>query len=781
MAIAVGLSGCGGASDDDVAAAAPAGTLQLQSDALRVSEGSGSVVVVITRAGGSSGAVSATLSIVAGSASFGSDVTATTRMVVFADGDAATKIVTIPLLDDGEDEADEVFTAHLSAVSGGATLGSPASATITIADDDDVNILTHRVAGTVSGLSGTLALRNNGADELRIDGNGAFTFPIQISEGQPYAVTVSTQPAGQDCTVVHSSGTVGNADVIDVAVTCVGGSAPPPPPPTTGVFTGGPVKGLHYRTPSQSGLTDVAGTFIYIPGERVAFSIGGIELGSALGAAQINLFKLFGMTPPSTELALRTEINSPENITDFDRVANRAHLLFALDADHNGANGIDLGSWDAQLAGATLNFEAPMQRFDSKEFARFARLRGVAYKFPPELPLVHLYRSLDITVRAHAVNDVTKTSSAEDEGEYKQALQFDGEGRIERNATEYDNDHDGVTDTRVTRNFSYDAVGRQISEVVETDVNTEDGGRATRRSDTDTYDVAGNRTLHVHEDVNGTPVKRNTESDTYDAAGNLTVLVREDDDNADGTAESRSTSTRTYATGGDVITVVDEVDDDADNAPDSRSTETLTYVSAGNTLTTLREEEFTANSTVNRRTRGIYTYDAEKELQSVNTEVDDGADGSVNARTLNSFVDDAAGNFRTDKTEEDSAGGIADGEFDFVQTSTIVVDSAGNVLSSRFEDANGDGAASYRETTTTTYGSAENVLSVQREVDMGGDGMIDSVTITRFVYGDDGNMVSSTSETDGTVSSVYTYGSEILEDGVGYLLRGGGLSFLRHN
>jgi hypothetical protein len=234
IALALALSGCGGSSDDEPAAAALAGTLQLMSDALRVSEGSGVANVLITRTGGSSGAVSATLSVVGGSASIGSDVTATTKTVVFADGDAATKTITISLLDDGEDEADEVFTARLSTVNGGATLGSPASAIITIADDDDADVRTHRVAGTVSGLSGTVALRNNGADELRIDANGVFTFPIQVTEGQPYAVTVVTQPAGQDCTVARASGILRTSDVIDVAVTCSGGTPPPPPPPSPG-------------------------------------------------------------------------------------------------------------------------------------------------------------------------------------------------------------------------------------------------------------------------------------------------------------------------------------------------------------------------------------------------------------------------------------------------------------------------------------------------------------------------------------------------------------------
>ena len=77
----------------------------------------------------------------------------------------------------------------------------------------------YSIGGTPGGLSGTLVLQNNGADNLTITTNGAFTFKNKVKSGSAYAVTVATQPAGQTCAVVSGSGTA-SADVTSVAVTC---------------------------------------------------------------------------------------------------------------------------------------------------------------------------------------------------------------------------------------------------------------------------------------------------------------------------------------------------------------------------------------------------------------------------------------------------------------------------------------------------------------------------------------------------------------------------------
>src|SRR5208337_4119493 len=47
-----------------------------------------------------------------------------------------------------------------------------------------------------------------------------FTFATALPSGAAYSVTVKTNPAGQSCTVSNGSGTVGSANVTNVAVSC---------------------------------------------------------------------------------------------------------------------------------------------------------------------------------------------------------------------------------------------------------------------------------------------------------------------------------------------------------------------------------------------------------------------------------------------------------------------------------------------------------------------------------------------------------------------------------
>ena len=83
---------------------------------------------------------------------------------------------------------------------------------------------TYSVGGTVSGLSGTVVLQDNGGDDLSVGASGAFTFATGLAAGSAYSVTVKTNPAGQTCSVANGSGTVGSANITNVAVTCTANS-----------------------------------------------------------------------------------------------------------------------------------------------------------------------------------------------------------------------------------------------------------------------------------------------------------------------------------------------------------------------------------------------------------------------------------------------------------------------------------------------------------------------------------------------------------------------------
>ncbi|WP_028389248.1 DUF4369 domain-containing protein [Legionella fairfieldensis] len=76
------------------------------------------------------------------------------------------------------------------------------------------------LGGTISGLTGTVTLQNNGRDFLTLNTNGSFTFPTPVTQGSPYNVTVLSQPATRTCTVSSGSGIMGSANVTNVTVTC---------------------------------------------------------------------------------------------------------------------------------------------------------------------------------------------------------------------------------------------------------------------------------------------------------------------------------------------------------------------------------------------------------------------------------------------------------------------------------------------------------------------------------------------------------------------------------
>jgi hypothetical protein len=82
---------------------------------------------------------------------------------------------------------------------------------------------TFSVGGTVSGLMGRgLVLQNNAGDDVGVNADGAFRFSTALASGAAYNVTVRTQPTdpNQSCTVSNARGTIGNANVGNVAVTC---------------------------------------------------------------------------------------------------------------------------------------------------------------------------------------------------------------------------------------------------------------------------------------------------------------------------------------------------------------------------------------------------------------------------------------------------------------------------------------------------------------------------------------------------------------------------------
>jgi hypothetical protein len=119
-------------------AAIQSGTLQFDSATYNVNESAGTVTLNVTRTGGTDGAVNFSYATSDGTASSvaGADYVSQVGGNSFASGEGGTKTIVVTISPDMIDEPDETFTVALSNPSGGATLGSPATATVTILDDD---------------------------------------------------------------------------------------------------------------------------------------------------------------------------------------------------------------------------------------------------------------------------------------------------------------------------------------------------------------------------------------------------------------------------------------------------------------------------------------------------------------------------------------------------------------------------------------------------------------------------------------------------------------------
>ena len=169
--------------------------LEFSSASYTVSEGTPSLSVVVTRTGDTSSASTVAYATSNGSATAGSDYTATSGTLSFAAGETS-KAFTIPITDDAAVEPNETFNVTLSNASG-ATLGPRTAATATIASED---------------VPPAPTVQFEGGSYTAGEGVGTFTFTITRSgdtsaaSAVDYSTADGTATAGSDYTA--TSGTL---------------------------------------------------------------------------------------------------------------------------------------------------------------------------------------------------------------------------------------------------------------------------------------------------------------------------------------------------------------------------------------------------------------------------------------------------------------------------------------------------------------------------------------------------------------------------------------------
>src|SRR4029077_21073039 len=116
------------------------GTISLSASSYSVNEAAGSVVISAVRTGGSSGGVSVGYATSDGTAVAGRDYIASIGNLFWGDGDAASKSFSVPIINDAIAEANDTFVVRLGTPTGGATVGTPNSAAVTILSSNAITI-----------------------------------------------------------------------------------------------------------------------------------------------------------------------------------------------------------------------------------------------------------------------------------------------------------------------------------------------------------------------------------------------------------------------------------------------------------------------------------------------------------------------------------------------------------------------------------------------------------------------------------------------------------------
>ncbi|MGL5061818.1 MAG: Calx-beta domain-containing protein [Microcoleus sp.] len=156
------------------------GSLQFTAPTYSVREDGTPVAAVrVSRTGGSTGAVSATVNLTDGTATSPADYTNTPVVVNFAAGDTTTKTVVIPIVNDTLVEGNENISLSLGTPTGGATIGTQNAATLNVIDNDS----------TLQFSTPTYSVREDGTPVAAVrvtrtgSSDGAVSATVSLTDG----------------------------------------------------------------------------------------------------------------------------------------------------------------------------------------------------------------------------------------------------------------------------------------------------------------------------------------------------------------------------------------------------------------------------------------------------------------------------------------------------------------------------------------------------------------------------------------------------------------------
>ncbi len=177
-------------------ATAAAGRLHFSESIYAVAQSIGTMMVTVNRADGSSGAVSVAYATSNGTAVAGTDYTAASGVLHWADGDATSKTFTVAISNAAPFSGTKSFAIALSNPLSGATLGITSSATVTIKGDSSPP------AGSLTFSTSSYTVAQNA---------GTVTVTVERTDGSTgyasvaYATSNGTAVSGTDFTAVNGT------------------------------------------------------------------------------------------------------------------------------------------------------------------------------------------------------------------------------------------------------------------------------------------------------------------------------------------------------------------------------------------------------------------------------------------------------------------------------------------------------------------------------------------------------------------------------------------------